>query len=280
MDSLEYIGGFFDGDGCIRVNSQGTSLCMEINQAEKGWEVFDILLEELGGKLYMATSKPHHQKKKLWRIQGVHATSIALQLEVVSHLKRDQLALGSQFTKENSRQICQQLKTLKATPHPAIHVVPTLPYFAGFFDADGCVVLTKKGLVAAQVGQKHRAICDALQKAFAGTVAGCRTRAQFTWAAFGKNGMAFFEAVLPFLVLKKRQVEIVRSYKLSDLSKEDAQLQLCQLKGKRVDPRSSKAVKVLRVDPENVVSCAFVVLHAVCKYLKVCQGYVRRIETG
>lgn len=107
---------------------------------------------------------------------------------------------------------------LKRVEHLEIEAELPLPYVAGFVDADGCV---RAGAVI--VTQKYRAVCEAMQRQFGGGVY-TSTREDgssiFRWRSPGKAGALRIAALLlPYMIEKKAQVEIMLDVALSDAEK-------------------------------------------------------------
>lgn len=105
---------------------------------------------------------------------------------------------------------------------------PTLAYFAGVMDGEGCVSIRRTkarpsvGLstrysVSVIVGNTNRELIARLASAFdAGSItyryATRRKRACYLWALSSGPARAVLEALLPYLVVKKAQAEVVLDF--------------------------------------------------------------------
>lgn len=102
---------------------------------------------------------------------------------------------------------------------PVARVDATLPYLAGFFDADGAVMITRPRDHAQQVlvsaSQVVREPLDALATCFGGKVAlrqrpkhVANSRPIFEWRISDRRAAAFLHATLPHLIVKHERAAL------------------------------------------------------------------------
>jgi hypothetical protein len=97
-----------------------------------------------------------------------------------------------------------------------------LAYFAGLFDGEGCINVTevkpKPGRISpsfqtlAQISMTDRRPLDLLQQPFGGSmqlVDKEGARPIWVWRVYHKAAKLFLEAVLPYLIVKKLQAELL-----------------------------------------------------------------------
>lgn len=92
-------------------------------------------------------------------------------------------------------------------------------YVAGFFDGEGCVVArknTKKRTtwtVGAQIASTTPAVLTALQHQYGGRIRRghyhhSRYKDSWVWFVYGAESDRFFAEILPYLLIKRQQVEL------------------------------------------------------------------------
>ncbi len=98
----------------------------------------------------------------------------------------------------------------------------SLAYWAGFFDGEGCVTITRsaiKGLkrprrsMKVYVVQANRWVVDALRFQFGGSVsplwkAKPHYRQSWCWCINANQAQQFLELIIPYLVLKRNEAEL------------------------------------------------------------------------
>lgn len=110
--------------------------------------------------------------------------------------------------------IDQELRRLKHVPHEPITKPLTIPYCAGLVDAEGCLsILNAYGSWKLGVPQGSPEILYALQRQFAGSVFVSKTTAnRGCWQIYARLARPFLEQCLPYMVEKKKQVELVLAF--------------------------------------------------------------------
>ena len=153
---LEYLTGFFDGDGCVSGTLSGANL--QANQSYDQAEVLMLFRETFGGSITLAKRGVGLQKPCLqWKACGDSAREAAFLLAPHSITKQKQLLLAGQWPKTKSlRQDCKtELRKLKEYDS-AVAGPCSWEYFAGFFDAEGYIKQKHGGAsLELEISQKH-----------------------------------------------------------------------------------------------------------------------------
>ena len=144
-ERLQYLAGFFDGDGCVHAQISGCALSVT-----QSFDQADILLYRatLGGSIVKLCDGRGLQRPSLrWTISGPAARRAAHLLAPYSITKHKQLLLATDWPDETSgRQACRvELSSLKRFDS-AVARQCSLEYLTGFFrrgrihtaDCDGC----------------------------------------------------------------------------------------------------------------------------------------------
>ena len=237
-----WVGGHIDGDGCVRLSD---SPCLEVGKATKGLPSLQYLQKLFGGSIY--DGKPPNDNRRprchVWRLRGRCAQDLCGQLAPYTIAKRAQLELVADWplasqgrnmsaeTATTRKQLDTDMRALKKQPHPTTESMPHDAYFAGFFDAEGCICLRKshhRQQLQAIVTQKYRAILDLFCKRFDGGSVS-QTSQAYRYCACGSTARALMTAVLPHSIEKLPQWHIV----VNMHSDPDAALNLNALKGRR-----------------------------------------------
>ena len=140
--------------------------------------------------------------------------------------------------------IIKRLKELKRTVDPPITESLSLPYVAGFLDAEGHFRVTGRSGVAVSVKQKYRAICDALARMFGGSV--LIDGEYFKWVKCRGAG-ELLQQLEPYLRGKRRQAQIILGRTGDDLA--EVKQMLSQMTG-----RQKGGSKRKKRDSENAVT--------------------------
>ena len=233
MEGLQYAAGLFDSDGCVVITHKGGnqngSVVVSYHQAERGWGALNEVHCILGGTLYNQKTTGNRQQQKQLQIVG---SEVAAALAAHSHLKTKQLEFAAQYVRSRFVDDMEELAAMKKEPHATIVCPLQIPYVAGFFDGDGCVVFRPKtGTVCAEICQKFPAICEAFKLQFGGSIYKGKDREQYTWHLGSTKAVDFYKRILPFLHGKKRQVEIIFEYVAGKLTPLETQQGLRALKG-------------------------------------------------
>ena len=244
MDEAKWwwVGGHFDGDGCI-ILSGGPRLT--VSKATKGLESLHYLQKLFGGNIWtgkVPAEGSRRQQSHIWSLQGQSAQDLCQQLAPYTYAKRAQLELVAQWpraehgklTPEKAMaraQLDRDIRALKKQPHPEVVGMPHDAYFAGFFDADGCIRLQKayhRHQLQAIVTQKYRAILDLFCKRLSGGSVS-QSREGYRYCACGPTARALMACVVPYSSEKLPQWQVVMKMHEDP----DAALTLNVMKGHR-----------------------------------------------
>lgn len=158
---MRYLGGFFDGDGCVTYSS---SFCrLSISQLARNATVVLMFRRAFGGRICADKDGQGVQQPVLqWYVTGSAASAAAELLSAYCSGKAEQLRLAAKWPKTaNDRAAAsKKLHTLKrAAPNLMGCASLTWPYIAGLFDSDGhvCVPATQAS-VQLFIVQKYDAI--------------------------------------------------------------------------------------------------------------------------
>ena len=143
QEELEYLVGFFDGDGCVSMTRETGNAKLVIGQNVDSAEVLLRFRSLLGGSIGRHSASTGSTKAAVrWHVSGSKMTAAAETLSRVPSMKQAQLLLAKQGrVAENDRaRVAQSLQMLKQRQHvPDQSAECSWPYFAGFFDAEGSI---------------------------------------------------------------------------------------------------------------------------------------------
>ena len=143
-EELEYLVGFFDGDGCVTMRSGNGEIQLNIGQNIDSAHVLLHYREVLGGGIYKHRIGTGRNKAMLvWKVSGSKMRHVAALLGQIPSMKQAQLKIaeGGNIEGESRERIGEQLFQLKQKDHVAKRLKCTWAYFAGFFDAEGSVTV-------------------------------------------------------------------------------------------------------------------------------------------
>ena len=144
QEELEYLAGFFDGDGCVTFNASSGKVEMKIEQAADSAGILLHFRSLLGGGVYRGKSARGAANAAVsWNVCGAKMTDAAATLSKVPSMKQAQLLIAARASivaKADRARVGKELKMLKQPQHQPDQSARCLwPYFAGFFDAEGCI---------------------------------------------------------------------------------------------------------------------------------------------
>ncbi|CAK9072830.1 Kinesin-like protein KIF28P [Durusdinium trenchii] len=160
---LGYLGGFFDGDGCVSPRNDLSGCRLRIGQVAVNAKVLILFRRFFGGGIYIHSQGIGIQQPMLqWEISGEKARAAARQLCKVCLSKTEQLQLASNWPddKDKRQLVADKLRELKRCP-------PNIPkqsrsswaHLAGLFDSDGCIGLDPSGMsLSLKLTQKYEAL--------------------------------------------------------------------------------------------------------------------------
>ena len=142
QEELEYLVGFFDGDGCVTMTSGSGRISLSVNQSIDAAQVLLLFRDKLGGGVSRHKNGTGLQKACLnWQVYSSTMQRAALLLSRMPSMKQRelQIAAGDPPEKADRSKVAEQLKFFKQKDYSPTNLNITWPQFAGFFDAEGSV---------------------------------------------------------------------------------------------------------------------------------------------
>ncbi|CAE8737084.1 unnamed protein product [Polarella glacialis] len=166
---LEYLVGFFDGDGCVSACMDLSGSRLTVGQSVGQPEAVMMFHKAFGGGVYNHSQGSGYRQPSLqWVVSGQAAAHAAHVLGKVQGVKTQQLRIAACWPAcPNLRaEAALQLKNFKSAPEEhssSCRIVVTWPYLAGFFDAEGSIHLraNSRGL-RLSIWQKRKNVLSAI----------------------------------------------------------------------------------------------------------------------
>ena len=232
---LEYLAGFFDGDGCVACQTNLSGCRLEVSQSYDQAEVLMLFREAFGGSIRrkcegMGLRKP----ALLWHLGGNSARRAAELLAPHSITKQKQLLIAALWPETQSeREDCKaELRALKKYDS-AVAGPCRWSYFAGFFDAEGYIKQGNGGAsLRLEIKQKHprvlRSICDFVATT-SGIDAAFRNYTKLAYCVLWVCGMSKCKQILQRLLqagllCKVKQAELALSLSPENAAQVSAEL--------------------------------------------------------
>ena len=163
---LQFLSGFFDGDGCVRPQTNLSGCRLIVAQSFRKVAVLLSFLEVFGGTISRhSNGKGLCQPMLCWHVGGFPARLAAHALAANSITKRKQLQLAAAWPWERcGQEACRdELRALKK--YDSAEAGPcSLGYFTGFFDAEGCLCHLGGARLSLQVKQKFPTVLQCLRE--------------------------------------------------------------------------------------------------------------------
>jgi len=166
---LAYLAGVFDGDGCVSPTADiHISSCrLIVGQVASNIPILLAFLCRFGGSIAVGNpGKGCRRPQVQWTACGSRARAVASELYEHSLVKREQLEIATNWPECRSRRMkyAARLKDLKRSAPNITRRVICWPYFTGFFDAEGCIVVSPLNRnVRVQVSQRDVPILISMQ---------------------------------------------------------------------------------------------------------------------
>ncbi|CAJ1403783.1 unnamed protein product [Effrenium voratum] len=164
---LAYWGGLFDGDGCVTMTRKTGRIRLTLGQSVRGVDLLMRLRLAFGGGVYRSMDGTGYQYPSVcWQICGTGMKQAAAWLATSSVMKRDQLHIASEGNVEQQQrqQVADLLSRMKQKDFVPQHVDMSWPYFAGFFDAEGCIQVPSSWVsVSLSIGQSNPHVLHSLK---------------------------------------------------------------------------------------------------------------------
>ena len=167
QDEMEYLVGFFDGDGCVTMEKDSGTISLELGQSLKCAKILIRFRESLGGGIYHHSNRTGTKKQTLlWKVSGNTMRHAAEVLSRVPSMKGAQLQIAAwgNWSKEDRTDLSRRLALLKQKEHVPANFHVSWSYFAGFFDAEGSISVVWTGArIRLEIGQMNPFVLDELQ---------------------------------------------------------------------------------------------------------------------
>ncbi|CAE7159090.1 USP, partial [Symbiodinium pilosum] len=140
--AVEYLAGFFDGDGCADYSNKGARLA--IVQSVANAKVLLFYRNVFGGAIYTSgAARGVSQPLLKWEITGDRAAHAATVLGSLPTCKQPQLRIMSSWPSQSTAPL-EAVTDLRLLKHlsPMTSSCPSWAFLAGFFDAEGCIHLS------------------------------------------------------------------------------------------------------------------------------------------
>ena len=165
-EELQYLAGFFDGDGCAMPTSDLSGCQLFVSQSYRGAAVLYLFLTAVGGSIRNAQSGAGlHEPVLQWSVFGQQARLVASMLAPLGIVKKTQLEIAMHWPvcKSTRHEAALELAFCKhidsACPSDC-----SWPYFAGFFDAEGNIgQFGHSQSLRLSIKQKHITVLDCLR---------------------------------------------------------------------------------------------------------------------
>lgn len=149
QEELEYLCGNFDGDGCVSMCKTSGVVRLSLGQAIERADILIRFRDGLGGAIYRNSDASGFRSSCLkWVASGHAAQQAASILSSFPSMKQAQLRIAAEAERGTVAtrirlKVADKLTLLKARTYEPLRgtLKCTWPYFAGFFDAEGCIVV-------------------------------------------------------------------------------------------------------------------------------------------
>ena len=145
QEELEYLVGFFDGDGCVSMKKETGEIQMAIRQNVDSAEVLLLFRSLLGGGICRQSASTGSKKAQVqWKVCGSKMSAAAGTLSRIPSIKQAQLLMAKQgcIADNDKARVWECLKMSRRRQHvPDRWSECSWPYFAGFFDAEGSITV-------------------------------------------------------------------------------------------------------------------------------------------
>ena len=155
QEGLEYLVGFFDGDGCVSMGTQDGRIALSVNQSVDSVKILLRFRACLGGGIGVERQRTGTKKACLyWRVSGPKMRHAAALMGQVPSMKQAQLLIGARtIAKTRHAEFLERLAQMKQSEYCPRKLKCTWAYFAGFFDAEGSISVDPFGHIRLQLGQ-------------------------------------------------------------------------------------------------------------------------------
>jgi len=208
----EYIAGLYDGDGCISLNAEGKIRVALSQSEERGKPVVVGYIQHRYDANYHTTPSVAGNARNAHCVilYGKYAIEILREIESFGILKAGQATAAIKFIVKdiNYEECYEEVSNAKTTSRyssvPIIISRLTPAYIAGFFDAEGCIMVNKTSSICAQISQRQSpALLLAIIDLYPGGSLDAK-RDKALWC--GANALTLLSAIAPYSIHKREQV--------------------------------------------------------------------------
>lgn len=143
QEELEYLVGFFDGDGCVSMDKSSGSVYLQVGQSVSSVNVLLHYRRVFGGGIYAGSKQTGLRQATVnWTIGGAAMKRAANLMACVPSMKRAQLEIAAAFqnvSQDKRFTVGADLRALKSKGHVPVDISISWPFVAGFFDAEGWI---------------------------------------------------------------------------------------------------------------------------------------------
>ena len=199
---IEYLAGFFDGEGSIGLYKSNRCIQIRIGQVDK--KPLKLYVKVFGGTVYFSQitkgGLPYYQYNTTDSIRcGKILRSLYPYLLVKE--EKAQAALG-----------------ILRLPVPTSSKTVSDGYFAGLFDAEGSVHIVKYTSISVCVTQVNQVPLLLFKQRFGGEIYH-KGNGVYGWFLKSKELQEFCSALIPYLVVKKESLILLKKFQSIDLRK-------------------------------------------------------------
>lgn len=221
-ETIEYLAGFFDGDGCIssRKTATPSSVRASVSQSRDAGEPEELrqFQRYYGGRISKTNQKrnSNNRERWMWSPEPDQLSRFLADMRAHSIVKAPQLQLALDLLGCASKEERIGLAARMSDWKKRYHEVPidkeriTMPYLAGLFAAEGSANLTGKETARISI-QIAKSSCPALLDAIKEKVGfGYIAKQSGCFCVAAKNAVRFAASIQPHLVGQKvPQLEIL-----------------------------------------------------------------------
>lgn len=266
-NDLAYLAGMTDADGYIAIAKTPDSHYLNFNltQSIKGVTAVHFFYDKCGGRVKMVRKKDNKGECTYACIMyGEHVRLFLMSIQPYLVLKKREVDVILEFydiMNERHRDwsieedYCKRLSALKHSPHDEISpgTTRTAAYFAGFFDGDGNIDTPYRSSQRHRITQKTEPICQFFREKYGGNVYKHHNKTNnniiYTWEIW-EGADEFLRKIAPFVIGKKKQVDLVLNMKPGEAPK-TAKL-LAELKGGGGRIKENKPVKEYKLPVKQI----------------------------
>lgn len=231
--SLGYLAGFIDGDGSVLI-TLGRGVASPSHQpilcaTSSDQSVLRLICQSFGGSVSPMPDSRNSKWKKMFRWmyavpsnggilvdlvnhlvlkhrQGIAVLALAHRRSMFNGVRRVKLATEEIAARHEMYREVRRLNSLRCTcPHIAI---PLVEYLAGFFDAEGCIHISKhisgrmRSRLVVNVTNRCRWICEQFESRFGGSVCAAKGGC-WQWQCSSRIAQRFLVAIKGELIMKR-----------------------------------------------------------------------------